>query len=57
MHMNRAGETESCWSCEYCLRYPVDYSVDFWCQFHDYQAEENGWCSEWTEREAEDVQA
>ena len=44
-------EDQSCWSCEYCLRYPVDYSVDFYCTFHEHQTEENGWCDEWRERE------
>ena len=24
-------EDQSCWSCEDCLRYSVDYSVDFYC--------------------------
>ena len=44
-------EYQSCWSCESCLRYPVDYNVDFYCLLHEQQAEKNGWCSEWQERE------
>ena len=48
---NRAGEIESCWSCEFSAHYPVGYNVDFYCLFHEMQAEENGWCSEWSERE------
>ena len=44
-------EDQSCWDCESCLRYSVDYSVDFYCLLHDQQTEENGWCDEWQERE------
>ena len=44
-------EDQSCWSCEDCLRYSVDYSVDFYCLLHENQTEENGWCDEWRERE------
>ena len=42
---------QSCLNCEDCVWHPLNYDVDFYCLRHEMEADKNGWCSEWHERE------